>query len=365
MTGATGRRKDQHLDLCVSERVEPTANGTLLDCVDLVHSAMPELSVDDINLESLLFGRRIKAPLVITGMTGGTPRGAQVNRDLASVAQHAGVAFGVGSQRAMAEDPSLTASYRIRDVAPSIPIIGNIGLRQADQLGADGVARLKDAIDADGMALHLNVAQELTQPEGDRDFRGGYALVERLVQRLEGAVLVKETGCGISPAVARRLIDCGVTVIDVSGAGGTSWVRVEQLRTPGNHEDEDMARWGIPTAAATLACRNILGEAPVIIASGGIRTGLDAARALALGADLVGMALPLLRAWDAGGAPAATEALDRFIDGIRHVTLLTGCAGANEIRHAPKLIRPPLTDWQRTLVVNSIAHGVPAVAAKH
>ncbi|WP_344982361.1 type 2 isopentenyl-diphosphate Delta-isomerase, partial [Streptosporangium fragile] len=346
MTGITGRRKDQHLDLCLSEQVEPAAHGTLLECVDLIHCAMPERGVDDVDLSAQLFGRPINAPLLITGMTGGTPRSAQVNRDLARVAQDVGVAFGVGSQRAMAEDPRLSASYQVREVAPSIPILGNIGLRQAVQLGVDGVATLKDAIDADGMAVHLNVAQELTQPEGDRDFRGGYALIERLVHRLDGAVLVKETGCGISPAVARRLADCGVTIIDVSGTGGTSWVRVEQLRAPAPPAADGMARWGIPTAAATVACRDVLGEDIVIISSGGIRTGLDAARALALGADLVGTALPLLRAWDAGGVPGATEALRQLIDGIRHVTLLTGSAAATDLRHAPRLIRPPLNDWR-------------------
>ncbi len=355
MTGAvTGRRKDEHLDVCVTEQVEPAGRTTLLECVDLVHCAMPELHVADIDLGANLFGRPLRAPLVITGMTGGTPRSAQVNRGLASAAQQAGVAFGVGSQRAMAEDASRARFYRVRDVAPSIPLLGNIGLRQADQLGADGVARLREAIDADGMALHLNAAQELTQPEGDRDFRGGYALLERLVRRLDGAVLVKETGCGIAPAVARRLVDCGVAVIDVSGAGGTSWVRVEQLRTPDavTPVADDMATWGIPTAAATIACRDVLGDGVTLIASGGIRTGLDAARALALGADLAGTALPLLRAWDVGGTPAAVDATHRLIDNLRHVILLTGSGAASELRHTPKIVHGPLARWRSALVAS-------------
>jgi isopentenyl-diphosphate delta-isomerase len=353
----TARRKDQHLDLCAEEQVEPAETSTLLDCVGLVHCAMPERALVDIRLDTRLFGRPMRAPVVISGMSGGTARGARLNRELAAVAEAAGVAFGVGSQRAMVEDVARSASYQVRDVAPSIPLIGNIGLRQADALTPDGVARLRDAIKVDAMALHLNVAQELTQPEGDRDFRGGYALVERLVAVLDGAVLVKETGCGIGPDVARRLAGCGVEVVDVSGAGGTSWVRVEQLRSSpagrtgpaGRATTADLAGWGIPTAAATLCCRDALGPDAVLIASGGIRTGLDAARAFALGADLVGVALPVLRAWHDGGPDAAAAALQQLIDDIRRVVLLVGVEQPAELRAAAKVLAPPLLRWRDAL----------------
>ena len=194
------------------------------------------------------------------------------------------------------------------------------------------------------MALHLNVAQELTQPEGDRDFRGGYALIEQLVRTLDGALLVKETGCGIAPGVARRLVACGVEVIDVSGAGGTSWVRVEQLRA-GQAAADPLSGWGIPTAASTLSCREAVGPDVVLIASGGIRTGMDAARALAIGADLVGVALPVLRAWHLGGSPAAAATLHGLTDEIRAITLLVGAESAANLRRAPTVIEPPLVQW--------------------
>ena len=176
----TARRKDAHLDLCAQGDVEPDGNSTLLDCVHLVHNALPELALDEVELTLSLWGKVLRAPLLVTGMTGGTDRAREVNRDLAQVAERHGLAFGVGSQRAMAENPELARTFQVRDVAPHVLLIGNIGLKQAIAMGVDGVRRLVDGIDADGLALHLNAAQELSQPEGDRDFRGGYSLVQAL-----------------------------------------------------------------------------------------------------------------------------------------------------------------------------------------
>jgi isopentenyl-diphosphate delta-isomerase len=275
----TARRKDAHLDLCAQEEVEPAGNSTLFDCVHLVHSALPELQLDDVELTLPMWGKVLRAPLLITGMTGGTDRAREVNRDLAQVAEKHGLAFGVGSQRAMSENPEVARTFQVRDVAPHVLLIGNIGLLQAIALGVDGVRKLVDAIGADGVA-HLNAAQELSQPEGDRDFRGGYSLVQAMASAFGERFLVKETGCGISPAVARRLVDCGVRTIDVSGLGGTSWVRVEQLRASGQLAELGaiFSSWGIPTAAAVASVRRAVGPAVKLIASGGIRRRLDVAR---------------------------------------------------------------------------------------
>src|SRR5262249_12443677 len=161
------------------------------------------------DLSTPFFGKRLRAPLLITGMTGGTERAQQVNRDLASLAEELGLAFGVGSQRAMSEDSSRAATFQVRQVAPTVVLLGNMGLVQAAKLGVDGVVRLVDEIGADGLAVHLNPAQELAQPEGDRDFRGGYAVLRQLARRFGERLVVKETGCGLSPAVARRLVECG------------------------------------------------------------------------------------------------------------------------------------------------------------
>lgn len=347
----TAERKDAHLDLCADGDVEPAENSSLLECVRLLHCAMPELALSEVELGCDFLGKTLRAPILVTGMTGGTERAGQVNRDLARAAEEAGVAFGVGSQRAMAEDPARAASYRVREVAPSVVLLGNLGLGQAVRLGSDGVRRLADAIGADGMALHLNPGQELTQPEGDRDFRRGYEVVGALVAAFGPRLVVKETGCGIAPDVARRLVELGVRNLDVSGLGGTSWVRVEQLRAAGAAErlGAQFASWGIPTAAAVLLARRAVGPSPRIIASGGLRSGLDGARALALGADLFGMALPLFRAQQEGGGAAVAQALHEVIAALRQALLLTGSRNVSELRRRPYVLVGELKDWAAAL----------------
>ncbi len=348
---STARRKDDHLDLCATGDVEPAQNSTLLECVRLVHCAMPEMAVEDVDLSTEFMGKRLRYPLLITGMTGGTERAGVVNRDLATLAERHGLAFGVGSQRAMAEAPERTASYEVRDVAPTVALLGNIGLYQAVNMGVDGVRRLAEAIGADGMALHLNAGQELTQPEGDRDFRGGYAVVEALVRAFGARLLVKETGCGLGPEVARRLRDLGVRHLDVSGLGGTSWVRVEQLRASGVLAEvgAEFSSWGIPTAAATATVRRAVGPDVCLVASGGIRTGLEVAKTLALGADLAGMALPLFRAQQAGGLEGAERALEGILAGLRQALVLTGSRSCPELRRRPVVMTGELKDWLAAL----------------
>ncbi|MBZ4419042.1 type 2 isopentenyl-diphosphate Delta-isomerase [Myxococcus sp. RHSTA-1-4] len=347
----TARRKDAHLDLCATGDVEPTGNSTLLECVRLVHCAMPEMAVDDVDLSAPFLGKRLRYPLLITGMTGGTERAGAVNRDMALLAERHGLAFGVGSQRAMAEDASRAASFQVRQVAPTVALLGNIGLYQAVRLGVEGARRLVDAIGADGLALHLNAGQELTQPEGDRDFRGGYRVVEALVQAFGDRLLVKETGCGIGPDVARRLVDLGVRNLDVSGLGGTSWVRVEQLRASGVQAElgAEFSTWGIPTAAALATVRRSVGPDIRLVASGGIRTGLEVAKVLALGADLAGMALPLFRAQQAGGFEGAEAALGVILAGLRQALVLTGSRSCAELRQRPRVVTGELKDWLAAL----------------
>lgn len=347
----TARRKDAHLDLCATEEVAPLENSTLLDDVRLVHCAMPELAFDQVQLGLSWFGKTLKAPILITGMTGGTERAGQVNRDLALVAEEFGVAFGVGSQRAMAERPELTETFAVRGVAPSTVLIGNLGLVQATRMTVDQIRRLSDAIGADALALHLNPGQELSQPEGDRDFELGYLTVTALAKAYGDRLLVKETGCGISPDVARRLVECGVKHIDVSGLGGTSWVRVEQLRSTGVAREvgSQFASWGIPTAAAVASVRKAVGPDVKVVASGGLRTGLDVARALALGADLGGMALPLFRAHQAGGVAGARTALQTVITALSQALALTGSKTVADLRRQPRVVTGELKDWLQAL----------------
>ncbi len=351
LAAETAKRKDAHLDLCANGDVVPAENTTLLECVRLVHCAMPELAVDEVDLSTEFLGKRLRYPLLITGMTGGTERAGVVNRDLATLAERHGLAFGVGSQRAMAEHDELAETFQVRQVAPTVPLLGNIGLYQAVGLGVDGVRKLADAIGADGMALHLNAGQELTQPEGDRDFRGGYKVVEGLVRAFGSRLLVKETGCGIGPEVARRLVELGVRNLDVSGLGGTSWVRVEQLRATGVQArvGAEYSSWGIPTAAAIASVRRAVGPDVRLVASGGLRTGLDAAKVLTLGADVAGMALPLFRAQQEGGIQGAERALNLILASLKQALVLTGSRTCGELRQKPRVILGELKDWLSAL----------------
>ena len=351
LAAETAKRKDAHLDLCANGDVVPAENTTLLECVRLVHCAMPELAVDEVDLSTEFLGKRLRYPLLITGMTGGTERAGVVNRDLATLAERHGLAFGVGSQRAMAEHEELAETFQVRQVAPTVPLLGNIGLYQAVGLGVDGVRKLADAIGADGMALHLNPGQELAQPEGDRDFRGGYKVVEGLVRAFGRRLLVKETGCGIGPEVARRLVELGVRNLDVSGLGGTSWVRVEQLRATGLQArvGAEFSSWGIPTAAAIASVRRAVGPDVRLVASGGLRTGLDAAKVLTLGADLAGMALPLFRAQQEGGIQGAERALNLILASLKQALVLTGSRSCGELRQKPRVILGELKDWLSAL----------------
>jgi isopentenyl-diphosphate Delta-isomerase len=345
------RRKADHLVVAASGEAD-FVRPTLLEEVHLVHQALPELDTGAIDLGIELVGRRLRAPLVVTGMTGGTDEAGAINRDLARAAEHAGVAFGVGSQRAMAEHPELEATFQVRDAAPGVVLIGNVGVVQARALGVARVAELARRLGADAMAVHLNPAQEMIQERGDRDFRGGVETIARLVDGLPVPVIVKETGCGLSPAVAARLRGLGVAAVDVAGAGGTSWTAVEARRAPEGSPARALGTelwdWGIPTAVTTAACA---AAGLVVVASGGMRSGLDVARALALGARAGGMAAPVLRAWRAGGEAGARDLLDRVIASIRAVCLLAACATPAALARAPRHLGPELRAWLADLGV--------------
>lgn len=339
---AIARRKADHLEVAASGRAE-FAKSTLLEHVHLVHQALPELSLDAIDLRTELVGKQLAAPLLITGMTGGTADAAVVNRELARAAQAAGVAFGVGSQRAMDEHPELTASYQVRDVAPDVVLLGNVGAVQALAMGPTRVLELARKIGADALAIHLNPGQEMIQERGDRDFRGVLDGIARLVEESAIPIVVKETGCGLSPQAARALLAIGVHTVDVAGAGGTSWVAVETVRAPAGSGaaalGTELWDWGLPTAVSVVACARV---GLVSIASGGMRTGYDVARALALGARAGGMAAPMLRAQRAGGEAGVRALIDAVVASVRTVCLLTGCASAADLARAPRHLGAPL-----------------------
>jgi isopentenyl-diphosphate delta-isomerase len=337
-------RKRSHLELCLAEDVEYGAKTTLFEEVELIHDALPELAVDEVDVSTELLGKRLRAPLLITGMTGGTEEAAAVNHALAEVAERHAIAFGVGSQRAMQREPDLAWTFEVRQHAPTTLVLANLGLVQAAAQSTADVQALAQAVGADALCVHLNPAQELIQPGGDRDFRGGIAALTRLARELPFPVVVKETGCGISRRAGERLAAAGIRTVDVSGAGGTSWVKVETLRAGGRERDlgQLFSDWGIPTAASLLGLRGVGLD---LIASGGIRSGLDVAKALALGARVAGVALPVFRAYRTGGTAAAGEFVQGLIDGLKTAMVLTGSRNLDALRRVPVVLGRRLREW--------------------
>lgn len=354
MTDSIQSRKTDHLSLCAEGDVGFRGQGTLLDGVRLIHDALPDLAAAEVDTRVRAFGKTLRAPILIAAMTGGTDEAGRVNRDLAAIAEARGYAFGLGSQRAMVVRPETRESFRIRDVAKTTLVLGNVGVVQSRSMTTDAVRAMVDDVGADALCVHLNPAMELVQPGGDRDFRGGLETISRLARELGVPVIVKETGCGISPSVARRVIDAGARGIDVSGAGGTSWVGVETLRAEAQGDararslGEAFWDWGIPTAAC-VASVTALGTSTTLIATGGVGTGLDGARAIALGAHLVGIARPVLKALRAGGTDGATAFLEAFEAELRAALLLTGSRNIEALRKAPRVLSNELLAWVRQL----------------
>lgn len=340
------QRKKDHLALCAGPNVAFRDKGTLLDQVELVHCALPEMHADEVDSSITLLGKRLAAPVIVAAMTGGTDVAAAINRDLARAADELQLGFGLGSQRAMFERPDTAWTFQVREAAPSVLLLGNLGMVQARSMSTAQIQDLCGQVGADALCIHLNPAMEIVQPGGDRDFTGGLDVLARLVAELPIPVVAKETGCGLSRAMGERIVQAGVRTVDVSGAGGTSWVAVEEHRAVDpdwKAVANELWDWGIPTAASVLQLQGLPLD---VIATGGVRTGLDAARAVALGASAAGMAAEVLRAHKAGGYEGAKQFLQRVIMTVRSVMLLTGCRTVDEFRRVPTLLGPALARWQ-------------------
>jgi len=292
------RRKSDHIRINLEEDVR-SGLTTGLEHYRFIHRALPELNLEDVNLTQELFGRQVTAPILISSMTGGTQEAGEINLILATAAQACGVAMGLGSQRAALEHPELAPTFQVRRVAPDILLLANLGAVQLNyRYSIDHCRRAVDMIEADALILHLNPLQEAVQPEGDSRFAGLLEKIEMVCRQLPVPVIAKEVGWGFSEEDARRLAQVGVAAIDVAGAGGTSWTQVEMHRAQNPAQARLAAaflEWGIPTAEAILNVRRAAPELR-IFASGGLRTGLDIAKSIALGASLGGMASPFLKA---------------------------------------------------------------------
>jgi isopentenyl-diphosphate delta-isomerase len=341
------QRKSEHLRI-VTDHDVAHRRGTLLDNIHLLHQALPELDSDEVDLSVEFFAKRIRAPLIITSMTGGAEFAREMNRSFAGSAQKEGVAFAVGSQRVMLRHPEVTSDFTVRRYIPDGVLLGNIGAVQLGEYPPEVIAKLVEAIEADGICVHLNVAQELTQKEGHRHFRGLIDKIAYLVDYLKGRVLVKETGAGMSPETLDKLSSIGVSYIDVSGSGGTSWTKVEMHRAP----DEDLrqlaqtfADWGVPTAVSVIGAQRIFKDGVCLIASGGIITGLDAARAIAAGANMVGFARPALYAFLKKGTDGVTALIKCFKQELKTAMLLTGSKDVAALQRVARVYTGELRHW--------------------
>ena len=341
MSKVTAERKADHIRVNLEEDVDSGLFAGF-EHLHFEHSALPEIDLDDIDLSQDFLGKTLAAPLVISSMTGGTAQASEINRNLAIAAQETGIAMGLGSQRVAIEDPSLSDTFNMRDVAPDALMFANLGAVQLNYgYGAEEAQRAIDMIEADALVLHLNALQEAVQPEGDTRFGSLLSKIELLVASVSVPVIAKEVGWGISGTVAKRLVEAGVAIIDVAGAGGTSWSQVEMHRAA-EEKQADLARrfvdWGIPTAEAVRQVRAALPDIPVI-ASGGLRSGLDIAKSIALGAQLGGMAGPFLRA-----AVESSEAVaDLIHQTVRELRVCMFATGSRDLKSlgATKLITRP------------------------
>ncbi|PHJ56880.1 isopentenyl pyrophosphate isomerase [Nostoc linckia z18] len=330
MTTEIQNRKADHIRLCIEEDVQfcTTTNG--FECYRFEHCCLPELDFEEIDLSTNFLGKHLKLPVLISSMTGGTDEAGIINARLATAAQSFGLAMGVGSQRVAIESPSTNSTFSVRKYAPDILLFANFGAVQLNYgYGLTEAQRAVDLLEADALILHFNPLQECIQTGGDRNFKGLISKIENLCRHLCVPVIAKEVGNGISSSVAIQLVEAGVAAIDVAGAGGTSWAKVEAARSNNSrqrHLGQIFAEWGIPTAECIASIRKYLLEVP-LIASGGLTNGLEAAKAIALGADLVGLAWAFLQA-----ASVSEEQVFTLAENLRNELLTSAfCTGSSNL----------------------------------
>lgn len=336
----TGARKADHIRINLEEDVR-SGLTTGFEKYSFLHNALPELDLAEVDLAVQIFGKQLKSPILISSMTGGTDEAGQINQALAEAAQETGIALGLGSQRAAIEDPKLETTFRVRNVAPDILLFANVGAVQLNYgYGLNHLQRAVDMAEADALMLHLNVVQEAVQPEGDTNFSGLLKKIEIMCKQLPVPVVVKEVGWGISGELAKQLARAGVQAIDVAGAGGTSWSQVEMHRAKNPSQARLAAAfvdWGIPTAESIMQVRQAV-KTMRIFASGGLRSGVDIAKGIALGAELGGMAGPFLKA-AVKSSKAVVETINEVSRELQVAMFATGAGSISALQAVPLIYR--------------------------
>jgi len=337
------QRKKNHIKICLKENVEAQKTG--FEEIFLIHISLPELNLKEIETKTEFLGKKLSLPLIIAAMTGGLKEAKKINKNLAQVAEKKGIGFSLGSQRAMIENPELKDTYYVRDVAPNVLLLGNIGVTQLKKFDIKKIKDALDYIEADGLSIHINPAQEIFQKGGDFDFGGSISSLKELCQKLTYPVIGKEVSFGISKEIALKLKEIGVKAIDVGGFGGTNWVVVEGLRSGKDYTN--FINWGIPTPLSILEAKTGL----PIIATGGIRSGVDIAKSIALGADICGIALPFLKILKREGKEGVEKFIDKLKNELKIAMFLTGSKNIRELKKAKRVLTGKIKDWaeQRNL----------------
>ena len=405
-------RKAQHLEICTqAERYNVEGGNTRLDQVRFIHHALPEIHADELDTSVDFLGYKLSMPFFISSMTGGSEAGYQANKNLALLAQQHRLPVGMGSIRILFRKPEVMPHFLLKQLAPDVPVFANLGAVQIRDMVHHQIIEMIRRLEVDGLTIHLNPAQELFQPEGDRDFRGILDAIKRFCDISPVPVVVKETGCGIHPAEITRLLKAGVAYVNIAGSGGTNWAMVESARTDragaDREADEEFRDWGNPTGLILAVLRHLedsgkfgrptglpesrapglqpqpgetfssariaaLAKKPKreinrpssaglfdgrILASGGIRSGMDFATSLLLGARLVGTALPLIRKLQEGGPDAAHAYIEKLRSVLTRVMVLSDCATIAQLRAAPYLLRP---EFRQEILEFSRLAGGPA-----
>jgi len=324
-------RKAEHIELALDRHTQ--LDRHFFDDWVFDHQALPEIDRAAIDVSTTFLDKELAAPLLISCMTGGTEIASEINRNLAVAAERRRIAVGVGSQRKALEDASTSASFEMRRAAPTVPLLANLGAVQLNYgYGLAECERAVEMVGADALVLHLNALQEAIQPEGQCDFSDLLPRLREVAAALSVPVIAKEVGCGVTGATARRLAEAGISIVDVAGLGGTSWARIEAARADDVELGELFAGWGVPTPRAIRECAAVPGMR--VIGSGGVRNGLDVAKAIALGADLAGMAFPFLAA--AIESPQRVEAkIERTIEELEIAMFCLGVRSIEELKRVP------------------------------